>query len=460
VSVIRGVSRGAAARLAIPFSVPAAGSPQRNLAADVSVAVGMGLTTALVGMLLPAIARRGGMDAVGLAMLTAAPFAAMVLSVLAGRIGPRTARGLALLRAGGSLLLVVLLLDASTPAMSLVVLAFWATITFGLPFHTRLWGQLYPEHRRGRMVGIVGTGRAAAAGIGVLAGGLLADQVGGLPVVAAAGVLGIGFGASAMAIRVADPTPPDAYSARGSLRALRSSPLLLRALLGQGLLGGGVIAAGPLLAIVQVDRLALSLADIAMLGVVTSTATTVSFVAFGGLVDRRGGMASLRLGGAFGVGALLLYAVAPSAAMLWMAAAAMGLSSAGVEMGIQGVLAEHTSLEDRSAATAGWSAVMGLRGMVAPFVLTMLLALGIVGVTGALLLAATVSILGVAVFVRTPSRRRVVSDGTLRALAVASEPVEERTTAARPRVALDAVARWPRRAARSARAVSRRLAHA
>jgi MFS family permease len=449
VSVFQGLrSHGAAAsrwRPAFPpVSLPAAGSSGRNLVADVSVAAGMGLTTALVSTLLPAVARRGGVDAVGLAMLTAAPFAAMVLSVLAGRLGPRTPRALAVLRGAGSLMLIALLLDSGAPAMALVALVFWASITFGQPFHMRLWSQIYPEHRRGRMVGMVGTGRAAAAGIGVLVGGLLADRLGGLPVVAAAGVLGLLFGMSAMAIRVADATPVPSYSVRGSMRALRARPPLVRMLVGQGLVGGGIIAAGPLLAFVQVDRLSLSLADIAMLGVMTSTATTFSFVAFGGLVDRRGGIVSLRLGGAFGAVALLLYAVAPSLSVLWLAALGMGLSSAGVEMGIQGVISEQTSLEDRSAATAGWSAVMGLRGMLAPFVLTALVSQGIVDVAAGILLAALLSLAGVVVFARIPGQRRP---------ALGEAPIRAASSGT-------GMAGWTRRATASVRAVSRRLAHA
>jgi MFS family permease len=377
----------------------------RNLMADVAVGTGVGLTTALVWSLLPSIARRGGLDALGLALLAAAPFLANVLSILAGRVGPRTPRGLAVLRGAGGLLLVGLVTAPGAPLMALIALGFWMSIGFGTPLQSRLWGLMYPQDVRGRLIGIVGTGRAAAAGLGVLAGGLLADRVGGLPAVALGGLLGMVLGGFALAIRTPDAAPAEPYSVRRSLATLGGRPVLRRAALAQGFLGGGIIAAGPLLAYVQVDRLSLSLTDVGSLGILSALATTLSYAVFGLLIDRRGGVAALRVGALFGVLGLIVYAVAPSLQVLWLAAVAIGLSSAGVEMGIQGLIGEQTPLEGRSAAMAGWNALTGLRGMVAPFLAPGLLWLGLVDVTGGLLLAAGVSAVGLLLFLRMSSGR-------------------------------------------------------
>ena len=64
----------------------------RNLALDLLVAVGVGVTLAVVTTLLPTIARRGGLEPIGLAALGAAPFVANLLGAFAGRFGPRTPR--------------------------------------------------------------------------------------------------------------------------------------------------------------------------------------------------------------------------------------------------------------------------------------------------------------------------------------------------------------------------------
>ena len=68
---------------------------QRNVVLDLVAALGIGSSMAVVGALLPAVARREGLDPLGLAALAALPFLASLLSLLAGRIGPRTPDSLA-----------------------------------------------------------------------------------------------------------------------------------------------------------------------------------------------------------------------------------------------------------------------------------------------------------------------------------------------------------------------------
>ena len=74
----------------------------RNLSLDLVAAIGIGVSGALVATLLPTIARRGGLEPLGLAVLAATPFLTNLLSVFAGRVGPRSTREFALLRMVGS----------------------------------------------------------------------------------------------------------------------------------------------------------------------------------------------------------------------------------------------------------------------------------------------------------------------------------------------------------------------
>ena len=62
----------------------------RNLALDTVASIGVGVTAALVTTLLPTIARRGGLEPIGLAALAAAPFIANLLGAFAGQVGPRS----------------------------------------------------------------------------------------------------------------------------------------------------------------------------------------------------------------------------------------------------------------------------------------------------------------------------------------------------------------------------------
>ena len=373
----------------------------RNLALDMVAAIGVGVTVALVTTLLPTIARRGGLEPIGLAVLAAAPFVANLLGAFAGRFGPRSPRQLALVRGAGAASLILLGFVAAAPVMIAVSIALWLSLSFGGPFHLRLWGSMYPARIRGRVVGFLGTGRAAAAVLTALVGGLVADRIGGQIAIALAGVIGLVCAFAYAGLRSRNAERPPTFSARDSLRALRERPVLARIALAQGFYGGGLIAALPLYAIVNVDRLNLSLSDVGVIGIMTAAATTVSFLVWGAVADRRGPLIAMRIGSALGLAALVAYALAPDVAVLWIAAVAAGAANASIDVGVAAIVSDQTSLASRSAAMAGWNAVTGARGIVAAFTMSVLLQVGIVDVTAGLLLCAAVSAVGVVLFART-----------------------------------------------------------
>jgi MFS family permease len=373
----------------------------RNLALDLVASVGVGVTMALVNALLPTIARRGGLEPLGLSALAAAPFVANFLGAFAGRFGPRSTRELALIRGAGAASLVLLFV-APVPAVMIVgAVLFWLSISFGGPFHLRLWGSLYPARVRGRVVGLIGMGRAAAGALAAFAGGLVADRIGGPTAVAAAGVIGLACALAYTGLwaRSADRAP--AFSARDSIRALRERPVLAKMALAQGFYGGGFIAAAPLSALVFVDRLDLTLGQVGVIGILASVSTTVAFLVWGAVSDRFGPLVAIRVGSAIGLVSLVGYAFAPDVAVLWFAALAAGIASASIDVSIAAVVSDQTSLASRAAAMAGWNALTGARGIAAAFLMSGLLQAGLVEVTSGLLLCAASSAIGVVLFVRT-----------------------------------------------------------
>jgi MFS family permease len=370
----------------------------RNLSLDLVAAIGLGVAGALVSSLLPTIARRGGLEPLGLAVLAATPFLTNLLSIFSGRIGPQTARQFALLRMAGAGSLLVLLVVSPAAVIILVALAFWISVSFSSPFQLRLWGATYPARMRGRVVGFLGTGRAAAAAAAALVGGLLADQIGGPPAVALAGLVGAACSLAYWWFRASTAAAPVAYTPRESIAAMRDRPTLGRVALAQGFFGGGFIAAGPLFALVNVDRLNLSLADVGIIGVLTAVATTISFLIWGAVSDRVDVLAPMRFGSIIGLGGLIAYALAPGVAVLWLAAVAIGTANSSIEIGVAGVISAETPLASRAAAMSGWNAITGARGLVAPFLMSGLVQVGLLNVTTALLLCAAASGLGVGLF--------------------------------------------------------------
>ena len=372
----------------------------RNLALDLLVAIGVGVTMALINAILPTVARRGGLAPIGLSALAAAPFVANLLGAFAGRYGPRSTAQLALLRGAGSASLLLLFLVPTAPVMVAVAIVFWLSLSMGGPFHLRLWGSMYPARLRGRVVGVIGMGRAAAGALAAFGGGLLADRIGGANAVAVAGLVGVACAIGYVGLRAARTERPVGFSARDSVRALRERPVLGRIALAQGFYGGGLIAAAPLYALVHVDRLNLSLSDVGVIGILAAVATTVAFPIWGLVADRFGALTALRFGSAIGLLALVGYALAPNVVVLWAAAVVAGAGSASIDVGIASAVSDQTPLASRAAAMAGWNAITGARGIAAAFLMSVLLQIGVVDVTSGLLLCATASAFGVILFVR------------------------------------------------------------
>jgi MFS family permease len=188
---------------------------------------------------------------------------------------------------------------------------------------------------------------------------------------------------------------------------MRERPRLARVALAQGFYGGGLIAAGPLFALVNVDRLNMSMADVGIIGVLGALATTVSYIAWGVVADRRGPITPMRLGSALGLAGLMAYALAPGVALVWLASVALGVSGSSIEVGIAGVISEETPLAERASAMSGWNAFTGARGLFAPFLASGLVQVGVLTVTGALLLCAGATAVGVSLFWREARRSRV-----------------------------------------------------
>ncbi len=185
------------------------------------------------------------------------------------------------------------------------------------------------------------------------------------------------------------------------MQALRDRPVLARVTLAQGFYGGGLVAAIPLYALVYVDRLDLSLGDVGMIGVLAAVSTTVSFMVWGEVVDRRGSIVALRFGSVLGLTSLVIYAVAPNVAFLWIAAVAGGAAGASIDVGWAAIVSEHTSLASRSAAIAGMNALTGARGIAPAFAMSALLQLGILDVTAGLVVCSIATGIGVVLYART-----------------------------------------------------------
>ena len=414
----------------------------RNLALDLFAAVGLGVTMALVGAILPTVARRNGLDPIGLSALAAAPYVANLLGAFAGRLGPRNRGQLAIVRGLGAASLLVLFVAPAAIVVVGVSIVFWISLSFGNPLHFRFWGAMYPGRVRGRVVGVLGMGRAGAGALAAIGGGIAADLIGGDEAVALGGVIGVICAIAYVGFRATTSGVPATFSARGSLRALTERPRLVRLTIAQMFYGGGVIAATPLFALVHVDRLNLSLADVGLIGVLSAVATTITFPLWGLVADRRGPVLPLAAGSLLGTLGVLAYAVAPSVAVLWIGSVAMGCASGAIDVGIAAVVSDETPLTTRAAAMAGWNSITGARGIVAAFAMSVLLGARLVDVGTALVLCAGISAVGVWLFIDTGRRVPASTAADVVASATSSAP-SSASPAAPSLAAISPVAPYP-----------------
>jgi MFS family permease len=379
---------------------PIVGTVGRNLTLDLTSAVGLGATMALVGVLLPSLARRDGLDSMGLAALAALPFLASLVTLFAGRIGPRTPSRMAFLRATGVLGLLVVLVAPDPIFIALATLGFWVTFALGAPLQQRIWATVYPTEQRGRLLGFIGTGRSAAGTLALLAITVAAASSGWAVIVIVVALVGALCSLAIGRMEVPGIDMVHRFSAADSIRSVLEVPMLRRMVAAQLLFGAGFLAAPALIAMVHVDRLGLGLDQIALAGLVGYGTTALTFSLWGRLASRNGGAFTISVGTAAGVLALVLFAFAPNMAVLIAATALLGTAGASVDVSWPLLIAEYASLERQSAVSAGMNSIMAVRGLVTPFIIMTPLSTGLTNEVGGLLLCAALGLAGMLVYSR------------------------------------------------------------
>jgi MFS family permease len=372
---------------------------QRNVGLDLVAALGIGSSMAVVGALLPAVARREGLDPLGLAALAALPFLASLLSLLAGRVGPRTPARLALLRAAGSAGLLLVIVTPQPLFIALAMFGFWAALSLSGPLQQRLWATLYPSSARGRILGLIGSGRSAA-GMAALLAFTFATGTGWLAIVAVVAVAGIASAAATSRLRVHGDVDGDGYSARESVATVLRLPMLRRITFAQLVFGGGMVAAPALIAMVQVDRLGLAIEAIALAGLMGTLTTTLTFGVWGRLASRTGALITMTIGTMLGTLAMAGFAIAPDLASILVASAILGSAGAAIDVSWPLLIADHAGRHEQSAAAAGLGAIMGIRGLVVPFIIVAPIHAGVLDETGGLLVCTLAAGAGALMYVR------------------------------------------------------------
>jgi MFS family permease len=354
---------------------------RRNVRIETIAAVAYGIFFAVAISFMPVVLRRLGASSTLLAIYTAQTYLGSVLSTL-GVLMMRRRRPLMFaatcwLLARGLLLATALITQAGW--LLALTAVFWLLEAFPGPAYARVVQAIYPARYRGRALSIVRVGMVLAVLLVTPLAGLGLDYIGYqalFPVGAAIGVLATLIFSRVRVDERALP-PQQARSLGGVWRLLGQNRRFGIYMLGFALHGLGFLIGLPLFAIVQVDRLQLSYTAIGYLGLAQSLFWLVGNIFWGRLVDRYGGLWVLRANVAIAILVPLSYAWAFNAWTLLPAFVAHGIISAGIDLALISSGIELADPESVAEYSALQSTIIGLRGMVAPFVGVALLSAGV-----------------------------------------------------------------------------------
>ncbi|MGB9753801.1 MFS transporter [Roseiflexus castenholzii] len=278
---------------------------------------------------------------------------------------------------GRGLLLCGALLTGAPWLLALAAL-FWIAEALPAPAYARIMQQIYPPRYRGRAMSAVRIGVAIVVLVATPIAGWALDQVGHQPLFALAAIFGVVSSLIFSRVRpldgVAEPESPPTL--RALLPIVRRDRRFMLYLIVLVVYGFGAVMALPLYPLVQVSRLQLSYTTIGYLNLVQSIFWLAGFFVWGRLLDRYGPLWVLRLSMLLAAFVPFTYVWAGNAWMLLPAFICQGLMQGGFELGITtGVidLAERGRVMEYTALQA---AIIGVRGMLAPLLGSLLLGIG------------------------------------------------------------------------------------
>jgi MFS family permease len=371
---------------------------RRNLSYDLGAALGAGLFVALVVNFIGVVARRQGADPLLLAVLTASPFAANTFSVMSGAWieRRRPARFVAIVQGLGRGVFLLVLVSDSPAAIVALAFLFYLSLALSQPMVLEILQMIYPDRMRGRLMGFVRTVQAGVTALAAPLAGVLMDQFGHRALFAAGAGFGLVGSLLYSRIRPAGADRLVRFRPSAAFQVLNDDPLYKRLLTVWLVWGLGNIMAQPLYPLVLVDRLRASYGDVGALNLVLAGAGMAGYLLFGLAVDRRGGAGALSASFALSAAMPFVYAFAPDVHWLAIAFVCAGLSVGSMEIAWPSILMRIAPGELRPRYASLLTTLTGLRGLLAPFIGSLLANLTPLGLTGALLVAGALSASGAA----------------------------------------------------------------
>jgi MFS family permease len=354
---------------------------RRNMRLEIATAMIYGVFYASVIPFTPVVLRRLGASAEMLAIYNSLLFLGSLLTTFSVILTRRRRTMSVLLICWFMARSLFLLCAILANAEWLIALSslFWLLEGFVIPAYSLIVQKLYPDTVRGKVMSTVRMGQVCSIlAITPLAGWAL-DRWGHQSLFPLGSVMGIlaTLTFTRISLHEGEFTPPQTRAVSDMLQIVRQDRRFVFHLLCFALLGMGTMLSAPLYPIVQVDRLQLSYSQVGLLGLVESILWLVSYLFWGRILDRYGGVYVLRLvclASMFIPGSYIwatsgwLLIPAFIARGVVMAGFELGRINAGIQLAGRGQFIEYAAIQ---------STVVGVRGIISPLLGVGLLRLGV-----------------------------------------------------------------------------------
>lgn len=350
---------------------------RRNFILDFNSAIFYGIFLAGVITFVPVIARRLGASPLQLALITAMPatgnFIALAASYYLQRHRKLPFMMLAWSIGRGAFFLMPLV---TTPELFvLIVIIHWLFVSLCVTGYVEVISNIYPATIRGRAMAYVRVGFTACATLMTPLFGQWLDRWGYqilFPIAALFGVLsGLTFGQ----VKYEETLAPTARDWLTPLRIFARDARFRVYSIAFSLYGAAMLLISPIIPLLLVDELDLSNAQVGWLGMVNSIAWMLFYIVWGRSIDRRGGLWTVQINFILTLVVPLAFFFAQDLWLLALAQIFLGITVAGTDLGWMNAIMQFARKEEIGHYTALHAFLIGVRGLIAPFIGTTLITL-------------------------------------------------------------------------------------
>ena len=349
-----------------------------NFRLDAFSGVLAGLYVGVIAAFLPVVVRRMGGSTTDVAVVVAGPFVGHLFSPVFGYLLARYApvRITAVTAVAGRLVFLVGVLVVTTPfVLALVSVTMWVISVANLASYAMLMQGIYPDSERASAMGKVRSAASIASITSAILAGMFIDQVPATIVFAVAAAIAIPGGIAFGFIKHDPPAiPPVRRRPSQIARDVWGDQRYRRLLLSFTIFGFGNLMNAAIYPILLVDHFNAPTSFVGYMTALQWGAAIVAYYVWGRFIDRGSSLRLTVINTAIVLLMPLGYLLAPNMYFLLPVAVVAGVTNAGGDITFFTNVVQLAPRDRIGDYAVAQSSLMGMRGTIAPFAASALLA--------------------------------------------------------------------------------------